>query len=412
MKSMALERFGSPLVLRNRDIPVPGHGDVTLKVGACGVCQTDLKICQGKHPAARNVPIVPGHEVAGEIVQVGHGVSKDHIGKRAVIYSYQVCGECVFCTKGRESLCVNVKGQVGMSMDGGYAEYIKIPADALFFIGKDMDFERAATLTDAVATEESRKGDERRMKIIRFEHNGKTCYGRLQDDIIDVLKGDIFEGAEQTGEKVPLGEVKVLPPVIPSKIIGLGLNYRKHVEETGFEVPEEPLIFLKPPSSLIGHMDHIVYPENINRVDYEAELGIVIGKKARHAREEEAMDCVLGYTIVNDVSARDYQKKDGQWTRGKGFDTFCPAGPVIVTGIDPGSLRIETRLNGKRVQSGNTDDLIFNCANLISFISGVMTLLPGDLIATGTPAGVGPLKKGDEIEIEIEGIGVLKNFVS
>jgi len=253
------------------------------------------------------------------------------------------------------------------------------------------------------------------MKIIKFEYQGEARYGHLKDDTITVVKGDIFEGVTETGDTLPLSEVKVLPPVIPSKIVGLGLNYKAHVEEIDaakFEIPKEPLIFLKPPSAIIGHMDQIMYPADTKRVDYEGELGIVIGRKTRHVTEAEALGCAFGYTVVNDVSARDYQNRDGQWTRGKGFDTFCPVGPVIATDLDPDNLNIETRLNGKTVQSGNTKDLIFKCAHLISFISKVMTLLPGDLIATGTPHGVGPMKQGDEVEVEIEGVGVLKNFVS
>ena len=250
------------------------------------------------------------------------------------------------------------------------------------------------------------------MKIIRFEYQGKEKYGYVDDELITVVTGNIFTGVTETKETVPVGEVKILPPIVPSKIVGLGLNYRKHVEEIKFKIPEEPLIFLKPPSSIIGHMDHIIYPANTNRVDYEGELGVVIGKKARYVKEEEALDYVLGYTAVNDVSARDYQDREGQWTRGKGFDTFCPVGPVIATSLDPDNLNIETRLNGKTVQSSNTNDMIFKTALQISFISNVMTLLPGDLIATGTPSGIGPMKKGDVVEIEIEGIGILKNFVS
>ena len=250
------------------------------------------------------------------------------------------------------------------------------------------------------------------MKIIRFEHQGEVKYGYLKGELITIVMGNIFEGATETKETVPLEEVEVLSPIVPSKIVGLGLNYRKHVEEINFEIPEEPLIFLKPPSSIIGHMDNIIYPANTNRVDYEGEMGIVIGKTARHVKEEEALDYVLGYTAVNDVSARDYQDKEGQWTRGKGFDTFCPTGPVIATGLDPDNLKIETRHNGKTVQSSNTNDMIFNSAHQISFISNVMTLLPGDLIATGTPSGIGPMEKGDVVEIEIEGIGILSNTVS
>ncbi|MBW1802167.1 MAG: fumarylacetoacetate hydrolase family protein [Deltaproteobacteria bacterium] len=250
------------------------------------------------------------------------------------------------------------------------------------------------------------------MKIIRFEYQGKENYGHLKEDVIAIVQGDIFTGAVETGETVPLSNVKVLAPVLPSKIIGLGLNYEKHAKEAGFDLPDEPLLFLMPPSSVIGPGESIIYPEGVNRVDYEGELGIVIGKEARKVTEEEALNYVHGYTAVNDVSARDYQNKDGQWTRAKGFDTFCPVGPVIATGLDPDNVKIETRLNGKTVQSENTDDLIFKNARLISFISNVMTLLPGDLISTGTPSGVGPLKKGDEVEIEIEEIGILKNPVA
>ena len=251
------------------------------------------------------------------------------------------------------------------------------------------------------------------MKIIRFEYQGKASYGHLKGDLITIVEGDIFTGTEETQETVPLTEVKILPPVAtPSKIIGLGLNYVKHAQHAGFELPDEPLLFLKPPSSMIGHMASIIYPDNTEAVHYEGELGLVIGKKARKVKEEDALDYILGCTAINDVSARDYQNKDGQWTRGKGFDTFCPVGPVIATGLNPDNLKIETRLNGKTVQSGNTDDLIFKIAHLISFISNVMTLLPGDLISTGTPVGVGPLKRGDVVEIEIEGVGVLTNPVS
>lgn len=250
------------------------------------------------------------------------------------------------------------------------------------------------------------------MKIIRFKHKGKQDWGSVHDESIHIVTGDISTGATETKESVPLGEVKVLPPVLPSKIIGVGLNYVEHAKDGGFEIPKEPLLFLMPPSSIIAHMESIIYPANTNRVDYEGELGVVIGKEAKNVEESRALDYVLGYTAVNDVSARDYQDKDGQWTRGKGFDTFCPFGPVIATGLDPDNLKIKTRLNGETVQSSNTNDMIFKTARLISFISNVMTLLPGDLISTGTPLGVGPLKKGDIVEIEIEGIGILKNFVS
>ena len=250
------------------------------------------------------------------------------------------------------------------------------------------------------------------MKIIRFEHNGQIYLGSLHDETIYLLTGDIFTGATETKEKVSLGEVKVLPPVSPPKIIGIGLNYRKHIEESPFDPPEVPMMFLKPPSSIIGHLDHIVLPETSSRVDYEGELGIVIGKKGRNIKESEALDYILGCTIVNDVSARDYHRQDNSFARSKGVDTFCPFGPYIVTDLNPDNLKIETRLNGKTVQSSNTDDLLFKVPHLISFASTYMTLWPGDLIATGTPSGIGPMKKGDVVEVEIEGIGILKNFVS
>ncbi|MFH1490007.1 MAG: fumarylacetoacetate hydrolase family protein [Pseudomonadota bacterium] len=250
------------------------------------------------------------------------------------------------------------------------------------------------------------------MKIIRFEHKGKETYGYLKDEVITPVTGELFTGVKETGERVPLADVKFLTPIAsPSKIIGLGLNYVKHAKDGGFDIPEEPLLFFKPPSSMIAHLENIIYPDNTERVDYEGELGIVMGKKAKNISEEEALDHVLGYTIMNDVSARDYQRKDGQWARGKGFDTFCPVGPFIVTDLDPDNLNIQTWVNGKTVQDSNTNDLIFHVRHQISFISRVMTLLPGDLISTGTPQGVGPLKKGDVVEVEIEGIGVLKNFV-
>ena len=250
------------------------------------------------------------------------------------------------------------------------------------------------------------------MKIIRFERNGRQSYGTLDNETITLAKGDLFAGLTATDEKFPLNDVKVLTPIFaPSKIVCLGLNYVEHAKEGGFDIPEEPLLFLKPPSSMIAHMENVVYPDNTERVDYEGELGIIVGKSAKNISEEKAHEHVAGYTIVNDVSARDYQHKDVQWTRGKGFDTFCPVGPCIATDLDPDNLNIRTRVNGKTVQDSNTNDMIFKTSSQISFISRVMTLFPGDLILTGTPVGVGPLEKGDVVEIEIEGIGVLRNFV-
>jgi len=197
----------------------------------------------------------------------------------------------------------------------------------------------------------------------------------------------------------------------PSKIIGIGQNYRAHAAEMGKGIPEEPLMFLKPPTAIIADGMPIHRPAGYERVDYEGELGVVIGKRAHRVSRDQALDYVKGYVCVNDVTVRDLQKKDGQWTRAKGFDTFCPIGPRVVPGLDPTNLRITTRVNGVVKQDSSTSDLIFDVATLISFCSQHMTLEEGDVISTGTPSGVGPLQPGDVVEVEIEGIGVLTNPV-
>jgi 2-keto-4-pentenoate hydratase/2-oxohepta-3-ene-1,7-dioic acid hydratase in catechol pathway len=197
----------------------------------------------------------------------------------------------------------------------------------------------------------------------------------------------------------------------PSKIVAIGTNYRKHAEEMGLPIPSEPLIFLKPATAVIGHDDVIRYPAMSSRVDYEAELGVVIKKRASQVEVKDAGDYILGYTCVNDVTARDLQKKDGQWIRAKGFDTFAPIGPWIVTDIDSSDLKLEAVLNGEVKQDSRTSDMIFKVPELVSFISKVMTLEAGDVIATGTPSGIGPMQKGDTIEIRIEGIGTLRNKI-
>ncbi len=197
----------------------------------------------------------------------------------------------------------------------------------------------------------------------------------------------------------------------PTKIVGIGQNYRAHAAEMGKGIPEEPLMFLKPPSALIKDGDAIERPAGYERVDYEGELGVVIAKRARRVPRERALEYVAGYTCINDVTVRDLQKKDGQWTRAKGFDTFCPVGPRVVAGLDPSNLRIRTRVNGVVKQDSSTSDLIFDVPTLIAFVSQHQTLEEGDLISTGTPSGVGNLAAGDVVEIEIEGIGVLRNPV-
>jgi len=197
----------------------------------------------------------------------------------------------------------------------------------------------------------------------------------------------------------------------PTKIIAIGLNYLDHARELNMEIPEYPLIFMKPPTAVIGNGESIIYPPQTQELHYEGELGVVMGKSARNISEEEAKHYIAGYTCANDVTARDLQRKDGQWTRSKSFDTFCPLGPRIAKDIDPTHLAITTRVNGITKQESNTDQMIFNAYKLVAFISAIMTLLPGDVISTGTPPGVGELNVGDVVEVEIEGIGVLRNTV-
>jgi 2-keto-4-pentenoate hydratase/2-oxohepta-3-ene-1,7-dioic acid hydratase in catechol pathway len=215
-------------------------------------------------------------------------------------------------------------------------------------------------------------------------------------------------------EPVPFGSVKLLAPVVPSKIVCIGRNYRDHAAELGNEVPKEPLLFLKAPSAILAPGASIQIPWQSQRVDFEGELAIVIGKPARNlGADEDVKPYIRGYTIVNDVTARDLQKSDGQWSRAKGFDTFCPVGPIVTDEIDPAAgLRVETRLNDSLRQQGNTLDLIFSIPALLRYISAAITLLPGDLIPTGTPAGVAPMQPGDLVEVAVEGIGVLSNPVS
>jgi len=247
------------------------------------------------------------------------------------------------------------------------------------------------------------------MRIARYLWNGDVRYGVLEGEDVYELVGDMFNQAGKGRHVCALDEVRLLAPVVPSKVVAIGLNYRAHAQESGQNPPEEPIIFLKPPTAVIGPEDNIVYPEMSKRVDHEAELAVVIGREARDVLPNEALDYVLGYTCGNDVTARDLQRKDGQWTRGKGFDTFCPLGPWITTNIDSTSLPISARVNGQTRQSSNTSHLIFPVPQLISFISRVMTLLPGDVIMTGTPDGIGPMQVGDVVEVEIGGIGVLRN---
>ncbi len=249
------------------------------------------------------------------------------------------------------------------------------------------------------------------MRLVRFLTQDKPAWGIVSGDELAELDGDFFTPFKTLKAGHVFSQVKLLPPCNPSKVVAVGLNYRDHARELGLAIPEEPVIFLKPATTIIGPDESVICPRTSSRVDYEAELGVVVKDRTRNISPEEAPDHILGYTCANDVTARDLQKKDGQWTRAKSFDTFCPVGPWIETDLDPGDLLIQSYLNGERRQSSRTSQLIFNVHELVSFISGVMTLEPGDLIITGTPAGIGPMKSGDEIEVRIEGIGSLKNIV-
>ncbi len=250
------------------------------------------------------------------------------------------------------------------------------------------------------------------MRLVRFALGDRESYGVLKGEEISPIQETPFRETLKTGELIPLDNVNLLAPCEPSKIIALGLNYQDHAAEFGRQVPDEPLIFMKPSTSVIGPGSDIIYPQMSRRVDYEAELAVIIGKTARRVKEENAMEYVLGYTCFNDVTARDLQKKDGLFTRAKGFDTFAAMGPWIETGIDdPDNLIVEAYLNGEPRQHSTTNNMVFGVRRLISFISEVMTLLPGDVIATGTPAGVGPMRPGDVVEVRVEGIGTLRNRV-
>ena len=260
------------------------------------------------------------------------------------------------------------------------------------------------------------------MKICRFQEAGNARYGLIEEvagistitrtwDRLPARTED-FQSAQATS--VPLNAARLLAPTQPSKIVCVGRNYREHAKELNHEIPTSPLIFLKPPSAVIAPGDQIRRPHTISqRVDYEGELGVVIGKRCFAIREDEdARSYILGYTCVNDVTARDLQNSDGQWTRAKGFDSFCPIGPVIADGLDPWrGVRVETRLNGERKQSGTTADFIFPLDVILRYITSIMTLEPGDVIATGTPAGVSPMQAGDVVEVGVEGVGTLTNPV-
>jgi 2-keto-4-pentenoate hydratase/2-oxohepta-3-ene-1,7-dioic acid hydratase in catechol pathway len=258
------------------------------------------------------------------------------------------------------------------------------------------------------------------VRIARFSVDDEPKYGVVETDdpeglvgTVAVLDSDpLYRPVQFTGEQLQLADVRLLAPVIPrSKVVCVGRNYRAHAEELGNEVPKEPLIFLKPNTSVVGPRDGIVYPEQTNDLHFEGELAIVIGRICRDLPRERAEEVIFGYTIANDVTARDLQKSDGQWARAKGYDTFCPLGPWISTDLDVADVRVTTTLNGEPRQDGRTSQFIFDIPEVLAYITSFTTLLPGDVVLTGTPAGVGPMLPGDEVAISVEGLGTLTNKV-
>jgi 2-keto-4-pentenoate hydratase/2-oxohepta-3-ene-1,7-dioic acid hydratase in catechol pathway len=251
------------------------------------------------------------------------------------------------------------------------------------------------------------------MRLVRYHTrtNTKPIWGWFEDDKVGRLDGSPYGAFSRKTARTALHKVVLLPPAEPTKIICAGRNYAAHAAEHDADVPELPLLFLKPPSSLLPAGGHILLPPQSERVEHEAELAVVIGQRGRWITPDETGEHILGYTIANDVTARDLQRQDGQWTRGKGFDTFCPLGPWLETDLDPADALITCSVNDQMRQMGSTRDMIFSVPNLIAYISSIMTLNAGDVILTGTPAGVGPLQDGDEVMVEIEGIGSLTNAV-
>lgn len=258
------------------------------------------------------------------------------------------------------------------------------------------------------------------MRIARFSIDGNVAFGAVEGEsppgttdglVLDIIKGIPFADFELSGTKVPLSKVRLLPPVLPNKVVGIGRNYADHAKELGNEIPDTPVAFFKPSTSVIGPGDSIAYPSFSQEVHYEAELAVVIGRMCREVPRDRARDVILGYTCANDVTARDVQKRENQWARAKGFDSSCPLGPWVETELDPSDLTIQCTVNGEQRQLGRTAEMVRSIEDLIVHISEAMTLLPGDVILTGTPAGVGPLNVGDEVAVTIEGIGTLTNKV-
>jgi 2-keto-4-pentenoate hydratase/2-oxohepta-3-ene-1,7-dioic acid hydratase in catechol pathway len=249
------------------------------------------------------------------------------------------------------------------------------------------------------------------VRLVRFRHGERIATGVLSGEEVRVIRGTFFEDPVPTGEGVPLDDVRLLAPVLPSKIVAVARNYPEHAAELGNPLPERPMLFFKPATSVIGPGDPIPIPEGTTRVDHEAELAAVIGRLCRRVSEADVARYVLGYTCANDVTSRDWQRSDGQWARAKGSDGFGPLGPWVETNVDVSDLAVASRVNGEDRQSGRTSEMVFSPAWLVSYISRTITLLPGDVVLTGTPPGVGPMQPGDRVEVEVQGIGVLENGV-
>jgi 2-keto-4-pentenoate hydratase/2-oxohepta-3-ene-1,7-dioic acid hydratase in catechol pathway len=249
------------------------------------------------------------------------------------------------------------------------------------------------------------------VRIARFSLEGNVAFGVVEGDALDVIKGHPFADFERSGRQIPLDKVRLLAPVLPHKVVAVGRNYAEHARELGNTVPDAPVVFFKPSTSVVGPGDPVVYPGFSSEVHHEAELAVVIGRMCKEVPRERVGEVILGYTCANDVTARDVQRAEVQWARAKGFDTSCPLGPWVVTDLDPSDVAVQCTVNGEQRQLGRTGEMVRSVADLVVHVSEAMTLLPGDVILTGTPAGVGPLNVGDEVAVTIEGIGTLTNKV-
>jgi 2-keto-4-pentenoate hydratase/2-oxohepta-3-ene-1,7-dioic acid hydratase in catechol pathway len=249
------------------------------------------------------------------------------------------------------------------------------------------------------------------VRIARFSLDGTVAFGVVEGDELDIIKGHPFAGVERSGQRIPLDRVRLLPPVLPSKVVAIGRNYAEHARELGNEVPDVPVAFFKPSTSVAGPGDPVPYPAFSSEVHYEAELAVVIGRLCKEVPRARVRDVILGYTCANDVTARDVQRAESQWARAKGFDGSCPLGPWVETEVDPADLALQCTVNGEQRQLGRTSEMVRSVEDLVVHLTEAMTLLPGDVILTGTPAGVGPLHVGDEVAVTIEGIGTLTNKV-